>query len=76
MWQVPAPALRTQCGKLPNAAKIVEETKACEIADLLPCERLSRRVDSAGVSWGAAPEVKAPNSYSVLNMTVCEIQIF
>lgn len=70
MWQVPAPALHT------DAAKIVEETKACEIADLLPCERLSRRVDLAGVSWGAAPEIKAPNSDSVLNMTVCETWVF
>lgn len=60
--QVPAPAPHARCGKLPNAAKIVEEPNACETADLPPCKRSSRRVNLAEVSWGAAPEVKAPKS--------------
>lgn len=59
VWQVPAPVLHTQCGKLPNAAQILEETKACEIASLLPCKCLSCRANFAGVSRGAMPEVKS-----------------
>lgn len=71
----PAPALRTRCHELPNAAKIVDETKASERADLLPRTRLSRRVSLAGVSWGAAPEVKALNSYSALSVAGREARL-